>query len=272
MNRRSSGPGRSAGVGMLFVAGFLGGTGSPAAGQGLAEELRRVGDGWASLQVQVRDGVEVCDHGIRWYGPDGERRGHWHRGGRGSEICDPGPLQVDLRLLDGRVREVEAGRVSARPGAAELGERDPVEVSDYLVTMTYRDAADEAAEEGLFLSRLPQGADPTEGILRVARDREISPEVRKSGLFWAGQLATDVVVGPLRSVAVEEDGDQDIRDAAVFALSQHQGAEAVPALMELALEAPHPGTRRSALFWLAQRDDPEVAEFLADVILGRRGG
>lgn len=270
MSRRRTG--RGAGSALFLAASLLPATGGAAWGQDLAEDLRRVQDGWASLQVVLREGVEVCDHGIRWSDPDGQRRGRWHGDGREDEICDAGPLQIDFRIVDGRVRRVEASRGSPREGAARLGERDPLEVSDYLVTMTYRGAADDAAEDGLFLSRLPRGADPTEGILRVARDRDLSPDVRKAGLFWAGQLATEVVVEPLRSVAVEEDGEQDVREAAVFALSQHQGADALPVLMELALEAPHPRTRRSALFWLAQRDDPEVADFLADVIMGRRGG
>lgn len=244
----------------------------PAEAQDLERELAAIEDGWASVEVEVREGVEVCDHGIRWYGDDGEVRGHWHWNGRGEERCDLGPLQLDFLLRDGRVTEIDAGRVTPRTGARRLGLRAPSEVSEYLVTLAYAGASDEAAEQGLFLSRVPRGADPTAGILRVARDRELSTEVRKSGLFWAGQLATEVVVAPLQAVAMEEDADQEVREAAVFALSQHQGERATPVLMELALEAPHPGTRRSAMFWLAQRDDPEVAEFLADVILGRRGG
>jgi hypothetical protein len=256
----------------LAVAGLALCVAGPAASQELSEEVTRIRDGWTSLRVELREGVEVCDHGIRWYSEAGERRGHWHSGGSGAEVCDDGPLQLDFRVVDGTVREIEAGRISSRDGAVDLGERPPLEVSDYLVSMPYLAASDDAAEDGLFLSRLPRGADPTEGILRVARDRELSTEVRKTGLFWAGQLATEVVVEPLQAVAVEEDADQQVREAAVFALSQHQGEAAVPALMELALEAPHPGTRRSAMFWLAQRDDPAVADFLADVILGRRGG
>jgi hypothetical protein len=242
------------------------------AGQEIEDELARIDEGWATLVVEVREGVEVCDRGIRWYGEDGERRGHWHGDGVGEDRCDAGPLQLDFQVLEGRVEKIEAGRVSQRAGARKLTSQSPVEVSDYLVGMAYHGASDDAAEEGLFLSRLPRGADPTQGILRVAQDRDLSSEVRKSGLFWAGQLATEVVVAPLRAVAVEEEEDQELRDAAVFALSQHQGDAATPALMELALEAPHPGTRRSAMFWLAQRDDPEVADFLADVIMGRRGG
>lgn len=258
------------GVAWAVVTGLAMSVAGPGAAQGLPEDVARVGDGWTSFRVDVKEGVEVCDHGIRWYGEAGERRGHWH--GDGAEVCDAGPLQIELRVVDGTVREIEAGRASPRTGALDLGERPPLEVSDYLVSMAYLGASDDAAEEGLFLSRLPRGADPTDGILRVARDRGLSTEVRKSGLFWAGQLATEVVVEPLRAVAVEDDAGQQVREAAVFALSQHRGEAAVPVLMELALEAPHPGTRRSAMFWLAQRDDPEIADFLADVILGRRGG
>ena len=238
----------------------------------LADRVAAVDDGWATFQVEVRDGVEICDRGIRWYGDDGESRGHWHWGGNDEGRCDDGPLQVELRVRDGRVMDLEARRAAPRSGAADLGPVDPGEASDYLVGLAYLDADDDAAEEGLFLSRLPRGADPTEGILRVARDRSLGSDLRKSGLFWAGQLATEVVVGPLEAVAREDDAEQEVREAAVFALSQHQGDAAVPVLMELALDAPHPGTRKSALFWLAQRDEPEIADFFADIILGRRGG
>lgn len=260
------------GVGGWMVLAALGAGAAPGAGQGLAGELGRIEDGWASLVVEVRDEVEVCDHGIRWYGDDGEERGHWHWDGRGEETCDSGPLQLDFRVRNGQVQEVSAGRVSARAGARALASRSPMEVSDYLVAMAYHDVTTDAAEEGIFLSRLPEGADPTEGILRIARDRSLPSELRKSGLFWAGQLATEVVVAPLQAVAVEDEADQEVREAAVFALSQHQGENATPVLMELALEAPHPGTRRSALFWLAQRDESEIADFLANIIMGRQGG
>lgn len=270
--RRRGRVGWSAGTYLVAGSVLAAALASPAEGQGLEELLAGVPDGWATLEVDVQDGVDVCDHGIRWSTADGDRRGHWHWDGGDEEVCDAGPLQIDFRVSDGQVREVKAGRVSHREGAVEMGLTEPTLVSEYLVSMTYRGASDDAAEDGLFLSRLPRGADPTQGILRVARDRDLTAKVRKAGLFWAGQLATEVVVEPLRAVAVEDDAEQEVREAAVFALSQHQGDAATPALMELALEAPQPGTRRSAMFWLAQRDDPEVADFLADVIMGRRPG
>ena len=245
----------------------------PLAAQGrVADRVAAADDGWVTFQVDVRDGVEICDRGIRWYGDDGESRGHWHWGGNDEGRCDEGPLQIEARVRDGRVMEIDDRRAVPRSGATDLGRVDPIEASDYLVGLAYEDADDDAAEQGLFLSRLPRGADPTDGILRVARDRDLSRKVRKSGLFWAGQLATEVVIAPLEAVAREDDADQEVREAAVFALSQHQGEAAVPVLMDLALDAPHPGTRKSALFWLAQRDEPEIADFFADIILGRRGG
>jgi hypothetical protein len=260
--------GRSA-VGVLGVAALAV---APLAGQGLTERIGGVDDGWVTFRVEVRDGVEICDRGIRWYRDDGTGRGHRVRGGDPDEGCAPGPLQVELRVRDGRVQALETARAAPRSGAWDLGPVDPLEASDFLVALAYRGASEDAVREGLFLSRLPRGADPSQGILRVARDRSLPSEVRRSGLFWAGQLATEAVVRPLGAVAVEEGPDQEVREAAVFALSQHQGDAAVPVLMELAVEAPHAGTRESALFWLAQRDEPEIADFFADLILGRRGG
>lgn len=245
------------------------------ASEGTAQELARqvegARDGWVTFQVEVEDNVEVCDRGIRIRHPDGDGYSHWSWNGR-DQVCGPGPLQVELELRDGRVAEMRARRVRSLDGARSLGPVDPLEASEYLVSLAYRNADREVAEEGFFLARLPRGADPAPGIVRAARDRELSSGVRKSALFWAGQLAAEEVVSTLSGVALEEDEDQEVRDAAVFALSQHQGERALPALMELATDAPHAKTRKTALFWLAQNDTPEVADFLADLILGRRGG
>ena len=71
-------------------------------------------------------------------------------------------------------------------------------------------------------------------------------------------------------IETADDGSeaQGIRDAAVFALSQRPEGESLPALMSLAKEAEHADTRRSALFWLAQSDDPAVPEFFAEILAG----
>lgn len=255
---------------LLLAATSAGAAG--VAGQELARRVAEVEDGWVTFRVEVREGVEVCDRGMRVRRVDGDGRSHWQGDHDAPDRCGAGPMQVEVRLAGGRVAEVRPGPVRALEGARALGDVEPVDASEYLVSLAYTDAASRAAEQGFFLAGLPRGSDPAPGILRAARDGGLPSRVRRSALFWAGQLAADEVTATLGEVAREKEAEQEIRDAAVFALSQHRGVDAVPALMELALDAPHPGTRRTAFFWLSQRDEPAVAEFLADVILGRRGG
>jgi hypothetical protein len=59
--------------------------------------------------------------------------------------------------------------------------------------------------------------------------------------------------------------------AAVFALSQRPDHESVPVLMDVARTAPHPDTRRSAMFWLAQSEDERVYAFFEEILV-RKGG
>ncbi|MDT8342276.1 MAG: hypothetical protein RQ751_12250 [Longimicrobiales bacterium] len=216
-------------LGMALIA-----LATPLAGQTLGQRIESVREGWVTFRTEVKDGVEVCERGIRVRSEGEAIRTYGRRGSDAS--CSAGPLQVEVRVAEGRVREVEARPLRERAGATALGAVEPGSASRFLVELAYRDASEEAVEAGFFLAQLPRGIAPSGGILRAAGDRALPAGVRRSALFWAGQLAADRVVA------------------------------------ELALEAPHPKTRRTAFFWLAQRDEPRVADFLAEVILGHRNG
>ncbi|MDA0329009.1 MAG: hypothetical protein O2958_08380 [Gemmatimonadetes bacterium] len=68
---------------------------------------------------------------------------------------------------------------------------------------------------------------------------------------------------------MDPDEDQDIRNAAIFSLSQRPDNEAIPSLMEVARAGNQAETRRTAMFWLAQSDDERVVRFFEDILLGR---
>ena len=90
-----------------------------------------------------------------------------------------------------------------------------------------------------------------------------------AALFWVGQEAGDRWPPPWVPWRTDPDEDREVRDAAVFALSQRPADEAIPALMELARTAPDPETRRSAMFWLSRSDDPRVVPFFEAILAGR---
>ena len=77
------------------------------------------------------------------------------------------------------------------------------------------------------------------------------------------------VTQELAHVALDDEVDQDIRIAGIFALSQRKDEGSVSTLMDIARTGEQAETRKSAMFWLAQSDDPRVVRFFEDVLLGR---
>jgi hypothetical protein len=240
---------------------------SDAAAQDLAARIAEV-TGPVAFDVEVRDGVEVCENGLRRAG----QRWMWRHGSR-SGTCGPGPLRILVdRRDDGQVRELDVGRPEDLDGASvvQLGIAGPDEAEAYLLGLARTRADEDAAGTGMMVVGLMRGVDPAPELLDLARDQTVRRDNRRSALFWVSQIAAERIGPHLAGIAADEAEDQEVRDAAVFALSQRPDDEAVPVLMELARTAPHGETRRSALFWLAQADDPRVPDFFAELIL--RGG
>jgi hypothetical protein len=258
----------------LAVAFVLGGLafGGPLEAQ-LAERVDELDEGVARFGYQARPDVEVCDQGIRI----GE--GHvWWRSERGEQEatnCTLGFVEVDVTVRGGRVRAVEVvrgerGQDAARAGGVvELGEVGPSEAVDLLLSLARGDASTDAGEDAILPAVLADVDELWPQLLGLARDRRVHVGVRKSALFWVGQEAADVVTEELSDVALADDEEQEVREAAIFALSQRPPEESVPALIEIARTGREAETRKTAMFWLAQSEDPRVLAFFEDVLLGR---
>jgi len=61
--------------------------------------------------------------------------------------------------------------------------------------------------------------------------------------------------------------DLDVREAAIFALSQRREDRSTRHLIKIARTNPHPQLRKNALFWLAQKDDPEILDVFEEILL-----
>jgi len=99
-------------------------------------------------------------------------------------------------------------------------------------------------------------------LIEQARDTRQSLKLRKSALFWAGQrelTPTKDLVGFYRSAT-----EPELREHAVFVLSQRQDEAALNELMRIAREDSDRRMRARALFWLGQKDDPRVAKLIGD--------
>jgi HEAT repeat protein len=60
--------------------------------------------------------------------------------------------------------------------------------------------------------------------------------------------------------------DREVRESAVFALSQRPRDEGVPALIRIAKQNPDPELRRKAIFWLGQSDDPRALTLFEELL------
>ncbi len=252
----------------------MGALAAPAHGapQELAQRIAAVGDGTVRFTYPVREGVEICSQGIRM----GDRRMMWHSRGwdEAPESCRTGSAEVEIAVRGGEARGVEIlRRASDRtPGAVELGAAPAGEAVRYFLGQARTPGASGDRGDFVFTAYLADVPEVWRNLLGVARDRQSPRKARTSALFWVGQEAAEAATEGLGQVAFAADEEQEVRDAAVFALSQQPTGRAVPLLMELARTAPHAKTRKSALFWLAQSDDERVPAFFEAILLGRGGG
>ena len=85
-------------------------------------------------------------------------------------------------------------------------------------------------------------------------------------MFWLGQAAGDAATKGLTDLVDDGNQDREVRESAVFALSQRPRDEGVPALIRIARENKDPDLRRKAIFWLGQSDDPRALSLFEELL------
>jgi HEAT repeat protein len=103
-------------------------------------------------------------------------------------------------------------------------------------------------------------------LLEIARNRALARETRRNAIFWLGQAAGDKAMAGLVALVDETPGETDVQEQAVFALSQLRSGGGVDALLEIARAHRNPRVRKSAMFWLAQSDDPRAVKLFEDIL------
>ena len=258
-------------VGLLVAPAFL--APSILGAQELAERIGGMADGTVRLTYPARPDVEICDQGVRM----GQNRMMWHSRGWVEEAtnCRVGWVEIEAAIRDGSVDHVKLVRkLTARTAdALDLGRVGAREAVVFLLDAARNgDRARRGEEDAIFPIILADTDGVWRELLVLARDRSVADEVRTTSLFWVGQEAAEVVSKGLTEVALDEEENQEVREAAVFALSQRPAPEGIPALMQVARTAREAETRRSAMFWLAESEDERVYAFFEEILLGRGGG
>jgi hypothetical protein len=232
------------------------------AAQSLSQRVQSAGDGKIRLSFAARAGV--CGHssGISIHDGDDEDV-DW------VSDCERGPVRVWLRIHEGRVTEAEtrvAGRWRAgASGVTDLGTVPAREAADLLLALARR-AGEDVGDELLTAATLADSAVVWPELLRMAREPGLPTETRRQAVFWLGQAAGEAATRGLDSIAVDDRGDLEVREHAVFALSQRPDEEGVPVLIRIARTNPHPEIRKKALFWLGQSEDPRALALFEELL------
>jgi hypothetical protein len=227
-------------------------------GQSLSKSIAAVRDGTVHLSFPARPGI--CGDGVNNI-RDVRQDTEW------EPVCGRQPVRVALRVRNGRVTEVRSYvGGNWRPGgsARDLGTVRAGEAAGYFLSLAEREP--ELSGDVLLPATLADSVRIWPDLLRLARSRSVSPDIRRSAVFWLGQAAESVVAASLDSLARDSSADREVRKQAVFALSQRPDNEGVPVLLRIARTNPDPQLRKSALFWLGQSDDPRALALFEEIL------
>lgn len=130
----------------------------------------------------------------------------------------------------------------------------------------YPRLAEDELKESIFQAMTQDDAqDAGRWLVSRVLDSNEPLRARKSALFWAGQREA-TPTSELERV-YHEATNIELREHAIFVLSQREDEEALNALMRVAREDKDRDLRAKALFWLAQKHDPRVTKLISDLLL-----
>jgi HEAT repeats len=106
-----------------------------------------------------------------------------------------------------------------------------------------------------------------EGTDEIVRVTSFNCSMNAGGLpfVWITNVPAAASLSLLRQLAVS-DAHQDLRNTAIFAISQHADEAAIGMLEQLARPPQPPHLRGQALFWLAQRAGERAASIITGAI------
>ena len=253
----------------------------PVGAQTVAERAAKIENGVVHLSYAARPGVcgngstniSTNDRGRRTYTGNGSItiRGdsrEWE-----DDECTPGPVRVSVTVED---RQPQSVRVyvggSWRPGGdavTDLGTVSAPQAADWLLDLAERQprgSSERVGSNAILGAIIADSTVVWPRLMKIARDENRPRETRRQAVFWLSQAAGDAATAGLDTLVGEAALDRDVREQAVFALSQRPREEGVPALIRIARTNKDPEIRRKALFWLGQSNDPRALALFEELL------
>jgi len=188
--------------------------------------------------------------------------------------CEPGPARVALRKIGGRITRVRtyvggAWRPAVDTRVTDLGAVPAAVAARYLLDLA-AGAAGDADHDAVFPAVLADSVTVWPDLLRLARTSALPRETRRSAVFWLGQAAGEAATRGLTELVDDASVELEVKESAVFALSQLRHEDGVPALIRIARTHASPSVRKKALFWLGQSDDPRAIALFEEILTEKR--
>lgn len=227
--------------------------------QGTGRRIEAIDDGTVRISFAARAGV--CGSGGRNVQiRSSDRSDEW------DGECEAGPVRVALDRSSGRtvaIRTYVGGRWHGGR-ATDLGTVPAAEAVTWLLTLAERN--EPASDDAVFPASLGDSIESWPALLRIAKNPALHRETRRNAVFWVGQAAGEAATRGLDEIVQDPKGDREVRESAVFALSQRPKSEGVPALIRIARTNRDPEIRRKAIFWLGQSDTPEALALFEELL------
>ena len=246
---------------------------------GLADRVAAAPDGDVRFSFATRPGV--CGNGRNMIslecddGSCGRHRissGNYYDDDAGCP-CEPGPARVALQKRGGQIGRVRtyvggAWRAAGDARVTDLGVVPAIAAARYLLDLATRSPGD-VGHDAVFPVVLADSVTPWPDLLRLARLTTVPGKTRRSAVFWLGQAAGEAATRGLTELVDDSSVDLEVKESAVFALSQLRRDEGVPALIRIARSHASPSVRKKALFWLGQSDDPRALALFEEILTKR---
>ncbi len=263
-------------AGTAVVLATLAGAARQAPAQSIADRVARVSTGTVRMSFAARPGIcgsgNSIHHGNGGRTTWGNERWNTSRDVEWDSECSSGPVRLVIDRSGGHINAIRfyvGGRW--RPAGADVTDLGTVpsrEAANYLVSIAQSDRG-RIGEKAILPATFADSADIWPALMRIARNPDVPRGTRNQSVFWLGQAAGEAATADLSNLVVDNSVDRDVREHAVFALSQRPKNESVPALIKIARTNRDPEIRKKALFWLGQSHDPRALDLFEELLTRR---
>jgi HEAT repeat protein len=182
----------------------------------------------------------------------------WSRGGASARASRPARASSDC---PGGDDDEDDERIAALNALMQMDPDRAVPILSKVLAR--RDKCSEGLRRKAIFILSQKGGKEVADLLMGAAKGDPDQEVREQAVFWLSQVRDVRAVEMLGAIALDAKAEPALREKALFALSQHRDPKAVETLRTAATdESMGLELREKAIFWIGQHGGAESADFL----------